>query len=242
MGASGPKFMNEWITQFQVYLTNGHPLAYPIAYMFGFLASLTPCIYPMLPITLSFFAYLGESRKRIWPYATVYVLGMAIIYTTLGIVASLSGKIFGQFTTNPYIFFGTATVLLFSSLAMMGVIPWDPFLARFRNGNAKKDPKGFIGALVLGMTSGFIAAPCTAPVLGALLSYVALTRDIFFGGTLLFAFSIGLGTLLWFLSIFSSITKLLPKTGMWSKIVHFGMGFLMLLLSIYFFYRAVDLV
>ena len=236
--------MFDWLSheQFQIYLTNKHPLAYLIAYIVGILASLTPCVYPMIPVTVSFMGYIGETRRKIWPYATIYLLGMAMVYTLLGIFASLTGKIFGEVTTNPVVYFIVGIIFLFSSLAMLGVLSWDPFLNKIGALNKVRDPKGFIGAFLLGLTSGSVAAPCTAPILGALLSYVALTQDLLFGGSLLFAFSLGLGTLLWILSLFSGLTKYIPRGGGWGRIILIFFGILMMLLSIYFFYRAFYLI
>lgn len=241
--------MFDWLTlslnlspeQFQTHLANKEPIAYLIAYIVGILASLTPCIYPMIPVTVSFMGYIGETRKKIWPYATIYLFGMAIIYTLLGIFAALTGKIFGDITTNPVVYFIVGVIFFFSSLAMLGVFRWDPLLNRIGGLNKAGDTKGFMGAFLLGLTSGFVAAPCTAPILGALLSYVALTQDLLFGGSLLFAFSLGLGTLLWILSLFSGLTKYIPRGGNWGNMILIFFGILMMLLAGYFFYRAFHL-
>lgn len=237
--------MLDWLNvstdQFQIYLTNKHPLAYFAAYIVGVLASFTPCVYPMIPVTVSFMGYMGETRKRVWPYATLYLLGLALIYTLLGIFASLTGKIFGELTTNPIIYFIVGLIFFFSSLAMLGVLRWDPLLNKIYVLGKGRDSKGFAGAFVLGVTSGFVAAPCTAPILGTLLSYVALTKDLIFGGTLLFSFSLGLGTLLWVLSLFSGLTKYIPRGGSWGNIVLIFFGIMMLILSSYFFYRSFHL-
>lgn len=234
--------MIEWTNQFQLYLSQHNPIAYLVAYVVGILASLTPCIYPMIPVTVSFMGYIGETRKRIWPYASLYVLGMAIIYTALGIFAAFTGKVFGQFTTNSLVFIIVGIIFLFSGLSMLKVLPWDPFLSKLNNIGKKHDPKGFLGAIVLGMTSGFIAAPCTAPILGALLSYVAVTKDLLFGGTLLFVFSLGLGTLLWILSMFSGLTKFIPRGSRLGHFILTAFGVLMLGISVYFFYRGIELI
>ena len=233
--------MNNWTQQFQEYLLQGHPLAYPIAYLFGFLASLTPCIYPMIPVTVGYMAHIGRTRKRIWIYAGVYVLGMAVTYTALGMFAALTGKIFGAMTTNPYIFFIVGIIFLICGLAMLGVISFDSLLAKISAVGTKSESHGLVGACLLGVTSGFIAAPCTAPILGVLLSYVVMTKNILYGGSILFAFSLGLGTLLFLVATFSGLTKYLPKGGNWTKIINYTFGSIFLFFSVYLFIRAMQL-
>ncbi len=223
-----------------------------LAYLGGIASSLTPCIYPMVPITVS---YIGGTSKRSlksgWILSSSYVLGMATIYTILGIVASLSGKIFGSFTNSWRWNLGLGIVMVFSSLWMLDAIQFDPavLLARAKNAlfgikaNTKlntsdREEASIRGAFFLGISSGFIAAPCTTPVLTAILGFVAQSQSVFRGGALMFSFALGLGTILVLVGTFAGALKLLPKSGHWMTIIKKLSGLLMTALGLYFVFKA----
>jgi thiol:disulfide interchange protein DsbD len=208
------------------------PLAYVIVFAAGVLTSFTPCVYPMIPVTVT---YIGGaqagSKKRAALRTLVYVLGIAIVYSSLGAFAALTKSFFGQISTNPWIFFIVGNVIILFGLSMLDaiVIPVPGILTRGAKGG-----DNYLGALVMGMASGLVAAPCTAPVLGTLLIYVGSSGSVVYGASLLFTFAFGLGFLLLILGTFAGVLTSLPKAGAWMVTVKkvFGLG--MILVGEYF--------
>jgi len=147
------------------YLHGTFYIAVLAAYIGGVLASFTPCVYPVIPITI---AYIGarssSSRTKGFLLSIVYVLGMATVYTALGGFAALSGKLFGQIQTNPWMFLIIANICILMGLSMLGVfmfsIPIPQVLTRFR---PDEKSGGFIGSFLVGAVSGIIIGPCTTP-------------------------------------------------------------------------------
>jgi len=219
-----------------------------VCYLGGVLSSLTPCVYPMIPITLSMVGGIQES-KRSWKTLLLrslfYILGMALIYAFLGVFAGLSGKIFGTFTQTATwnIFLGI--VLSFSALWMLEVIEMDPsrwFYSWSARGKKMESPgevqTNNLVAFSLGATSGFVAAPCTTPVLMAILGFIAQTQSILLGFLFMIAFAFGLGTLLLVLALFAGSFQVLPRSGKWLKLLKILSGFILLGLAHYLFYQA----
>ena len=229
-------------------------LALGIAYLGGILSSFTPCIYPMIPITIGLIG--GTSQKNIktgWLLSSAYVLGMSVIYTVLGVLASVSGKIFGTYTNSSgwYLFLGI--ILAISSLWMFEVFNFDPNVFLFKvmsrltkkkhasgtiPGIAERNEANLFGAFTLGVSSGFIASPCTTPVLTTILSFIASQNSVIFGALLMFFFALGLGTILVLIGTFTGAMKVLPKSGAWLKTLKIVSGLLILGISLYYVYKA----
>lgn len=199
----------------------------------GFLTSLTPCVYPMIPITLAIFGARGKdvSKRRAIALATAYVFGMGVTYAVLGVAFALifGATGFGSQLSHPA--FVIPIVILFVTFAasMFGA-----FELNLPSGLQAKlnqiGGKGYGGAFAMGSVGGLIAAPCTGPFLGGLLAFTAKT-NAFGGGTLLFVYAIGMGVLFWFLAAFAMA---LPKSGPWMDSVKSFGGVLMLGSAIYF--------
>src|SRR6185436_14949253 len=208
------------------------PLAYVIVFAAGVLTSFTPCVYPMIPVTVT---YIGGaqagSKKRAALRTLVYVLGIAIVYSSLGAFAALTKSFFGQISTNPWIYFVVGNIIILFGLSMLDavVIPIPGMLTRGAKGG-----DNYLGALVMGMASGLVAAPCTAPVLGTLLIYVGSSGSVFYGASLLFTFAFGLGFLLLILGTFAGVLTSLPKAGAWMVTVKKAFGLGMILVGEYF--------
>ncbi len=241
------ELINEWQyslgQSFDSMLSAGSPLSILVAFGSGVLTSFTPCVYPMIPVTV---AYMGGAaagnRRRAVTLSLVYVLGMAVIYAVLGVVVAMLGKTFGQFTRSPWIFGGVAIVIAVFGLAMLDkiTIPVPGFAGRVQTEGARRG--GFLGALMMGSAAGFVAAPCTAPVLLILLGHVAKTRDVVWGGMLTFAFALGLSLLLLIVGIFSGLLSNLPRPGVWMERVKKAFGILMLIIAAWFLYQAIQMV
>jgi len=224
--------MEEWVNNsLEVYLKGSLFMSCVVSFLGGVLASFTPCVYPMIPITAGFVGgkNVGGSRLKGFALSTVYVSGMAVTYAALGMVAALTGRFFGEINTNPWIYFAVANVIILFGLGMLEV-----FEIPMLGPGSSTGAGGFIGVFAMGIVSGFVTGPCTAPVLGVLLTYVATTRDAIMGATLLLSFAFGMGMLLIAVGTFSGLVSALPRSGVWMVKVKKAMGFVMILMGEYF--------
>lgn len=205
--------------------------ALAVAFAAGVVTSLTPCVYPMIVITVSVFgARETTSKLAAAKVSTAFVLGIAALFTPLGVVAGMTGDFFGGQLSNPIVI--GALVLIFVALAasMFGAFELD-IPASLKNRLAMQGGSGLKGAFVLGLVSSLIAAPCTGPVVGVLLTWVGTTRNAFFGALAFFSYSMGLGLLFWLVGTFSLA---LPKSGRWLDAVKSVFGIAMLVAAVYF--------
>jgi thiol:disulfide interchange protein DsbD len=197
-------------------------LALPIIFASGVLTSLTPCIYPMIPITLSLVGGQtvpggagAESRWRTVALTGSYVLGLALVYALLGLIAGLTGTLFGAISTNPWLYFGMANLLLIAALAMLDVIPVRlPHAIAQRAATAGNGGR-VAGTFIMGAASGLVAAPCGAPVMAAVLTWVSLTKSAVLGFVYLFVFSLGMTALLVVVGLSAGTLSRLPRAGTW---------------------------
>jgi thiol:disulfide interchange protein DsbD len=204
-------------------LLNGNPaLALPALFVGGVLTSLTPCVYPMIPITAAIVggqtAGAGDARpSRLRPVllTLTYVVGLALVYSALGVFAGLTGTLFGSVSTNPWLYFAMANVLLLAALSMLDVVPIRlpaGMMARAANmGTAGR----FSGAFAMGAMSGLVAAPCSAPVMAAVLTWVTVTHSAGLGFLYLLTFSLGMCTLLVVVGLSTGGLARLPRAGAW---------------------------
>jgi thiol:disulfide interchange protein DsbD len=205
---------------------------YLASFGFGFQTSLTPCVYPMIPITLGIFGARGKdvSRGRALLLATAYVIGMGLTYATLGVVIALIGGQFGTLLANPYVVVPIVALFALLAASMFGAFELN-LPASWQARLNQVGGRGFKGAFAMGMVGGLIAAPCTGPFLLGLLTFVATTRSVVGGGSLLFIYAIGMGVLFWVLAAFAMS---LPRSGRWMEWVKSAGGILLLLGGIYF--------
>lgn len=220
----------------------GSPLfALGVAFGGGVLASLSPCVYPMIPIISSYVVSRAPgktSRVGAFLLSLSYVAGMAAVYALLGMIAALSGGFFGQVATNPWALLLVAGILLLLALNILEVLRLPPWLF----GRVWQPVAGGLGgAFLVGAASGLVASPCTSPVLFGLLTFVATTQNVWFGGALLFAFSLGMGLLLLGVGTFAGLAAGLPKPGAWTLVVKKLLGLLMLSVALYYFLEAARL-
>jgi len=212
-------------------------LAYPLVFGAGLVTSLTPCVYPLIPVTVSILgAKKAESRVKAFLLALAYVLGIAVTYAALGAFAALTGAMFGEVASNPWVNIAMAVVLAALSLNMLEVFHFRlPGLAGASAGQRKS---GFVSNFVLGLVFGLVASPCTAPVLGAILLWVGQTGSVVRGSSLLFVFALGMGAFLLAVGTFSSLATTLPKSGDWMVRVKIVMGTLLLAMAGWFCFQA----
>jgi thiol:disulfide interchange protein DsbD len=194
-----------------------------IVFGWGLSLNLTPCVYPMIPLTVGYFgAQAGGRMSSRLGLAFAYFLGIALMYSTLGVIAAATGGLFGAALQNPIVLGVVAAILVALSLNM--------FLMR-AGGGARQ---GALGALVMGLTVGIVAAPCVGAVVAALLIYVAEMGDLFLGFLFFFALACGLGVPFLFLAVFSSSISSLPRSGEWMNWVKRLFGVVLIGMAIYF--------
>ena len=222
---------------------SGNPVvAIALLFAAGVLTSLNPCIYPMIPITAAIVGGTNVgapvSRLRTTLLALTYALGLSLVYASLGLLAGLSGTLFGAVSSNPYVYFGVAQLLLLSALVMLEVLPV-PIPAALMQRAASAGTGGrFAGALVMGAASGLVAAPCGAPVFASVLTWVTTTQSGARGFAYLFSFSLGMCALLMVVGVSSGFAARLPRAGAWMVWVKRGFALLMLGAAEYYLIQA----
>lgn len=215
-------------------------VALPVLFFAGLLTSFTPCVYPMIPITAGLLGGAGAAgrpaRARVGMVAW-YVLGVALVYAVLGLVAGLTGSIFGAVSTNRWALLLMANVLLVSGLALL-----DVFTIRMSSGvlawAARFGAERPYGAFMMGATSGLVAAPCGAPAFAAVLAFVAATGSAVLGFTYLLAFSLGMTAVLAGVGIFAGAVTSLPRSGVWLLWLKRAGGVLLLAMAEYYAFQA----
>jgi cytochrome c-type biogenesis protein len=224
-------------------LLSDRPLtALPLAFLGGVLTSLTPCIYPMIPITASIVGgqTVGSdrpSKRRAIALTFAYVFGLALLYATLGLIAGMSGTMFGAVSTNPWLHFAMANLLILAALAMLDVIPVRLPAALATRAASVGEGGRVTGAFVMGAASGLVAAPCGAPVMAAVLTWVSLTKSAALGFLYLFVFSLGMCTLLIAVGISVGVLGVLPRAGAWMIWVKRIFALIMLIMAEYYLVR-----
>ncbi len=217
---------------------SGGILDYLVVFVSGVAVSFTPCVYPVMPLTASFIAAANTSgtRGRGFFISLVYVLGMALVYAALAMFAALTGKIFGQIQNSPAFYLIIGALLIVFAFVMFDKIEL-PAIGRHMHHKVK--PDSWWAVLLFGMTSGLVLGPCTAPVLGSLLVYVASKHNIWHGASLMFAFAYGMGFSLILVGTFSGLLSRLPKSGAWLVRVKQVSGLILLGAGVYFIYKGV---
>ncbi|HYP25551.1 MAG TPA: cytochrome c biogenesis protein CcdA [Blastocatellia bacterium] len=214
------------------------------ALMFIFLSGLalnaTPCVYPIIPITIGFFANQGTQGgpprlSRTFSMASMYVLGMAVTYSILGVIASMSEGLFGAALQNPLVLIALALVMVGLALSMFGFYEFrlPEFLNSFAN-KSTQSTSGLVGALVMGLTMGIVAAPCIGPFVLALLVHVGTKGDPVYGFMMFFVLALGLGLPYLILGTFAGAIKSLPRSGEWMVTVRKVFGLVLIGMALYF--------
>ena len=210
----------------------GLPLTLLAIFVLGLALNLTPCVYPLIPITIGYFGSQSSgSRGHRVALSTVYVLGIAVTYSALGVFSALSGKLFGAWLQLPavLIFFALLMLVLASSMFGLFEITVPHFISDRSGGQA-----GLAGALVMGLLIGIVAAPCVGPFVISLIALVAQIGSPFLGFLMFFVLALGLGVPYLLLGIFSSAASSLPRSGMWMVQVKKAMGFVLIAMAFYF--------
>lgn len=202
-------------------------------FLAGLALNLTPCVYPLIPITIGYFGGQAEGKtSRLFLLGILYVLGMALTYSVVGVVTSLSGAVFGTLLQNSIVIIILGLIFIALALSQFGVYEFKlPDSWVMKAGGAKG---GAFGAFFMGLTMGIVAAPCIGPFLLGLVTYVAAKGDPFYGFIMFFVMAMGLGIPYLILALFSGKIKSLPRAGLWMEGVKHIFGFLLLSMAIYF--------
>lgn len=232
----------EWLTQFEMVAKQSPSLGIALAFVGGVLASLTPCSYPMIPITVAFVGGKAHgSRWRGFVLSAFYVFGLAVVYSALGAFAALSGRLFGSLTTNHWTYLFVANICLVFGLAMLDVIPLTP--PAFLNRLQVRDLPGHdvLTSVLLGGASALVVSTCTTPILAVLLTIVATKQNVAWGIGMLFSFAYGMGVLVIFVGTFTGLLTSLPRAGLWMRRIQRLFGLLMILTAEYFLIKTGEL-
>ncbi len=199
----------------------------------GLALNLTPCVYPIIPITISYFGAQSEGRtSRLFFLGLLFVTGMAVTYSAIGVITSLTGGFFGGLLQQPVVLIAISAFFIVLALSMFGFYEFR--LPQKWMDSAGSARAGLLGALLMGLSMGIIAAPCIGPLVLGLAAYVAARGDPFYGFFLFFFMALGLGTPYLFLALFSGKIKSLPRSGEWMEGVRHILGFALLGAAVYF--------
>ncbi len=219
-------------------LSKGLFWAFLLVFGGGILTSLTPCVYPLIPITVSVFGAGGSTNRwRSFLLSVTYVLGIALTYAILGMAAAQTGAVFGEVMADARVIIPVCVILIALGLAMLGVyeirLPY-----AVQNKLNRVGGVGFAGAFGMGTVAGIIAAPCTGPALGAVLAYIATTSDIFLGFWLMLTYAIGMGLLFIVIGTFSGV--ILPRSGTWMYVLENIFGVAIITVALYFLKDVIE--
>lgn len=208
------------------------PAVLGLVFLAGLALNLTPCVYPLIPITVGFFSRQSEGKtSRTFGLALAYVLGMSVTYSALGVFAALSGSLFGSWLQKPAVLVVIALIVLALALSMFGLYEIQaPHFITDRTGSKA----GVLGALTMGLFVGFVAAPCIGPFVISLLTYVAQQGSAALGFGLFFTLAMGLGLPYLVLGTVSGSLKAMPRSGEWMIAVRKVFGFVLVALAAWF--------
>ncbi len=209
-------------------------LLFVLVFIAGFLTSLTPCVYPVIPIIMGYIGSRSEGKKLKGFYLSLFfVLGLSLIYSVLGVIAAKTGSIFGVSFQNPVIVIIISAIFILMGLSLAGLfeIPVPSSIASKVQGGYKNE---ILGSMIIGGVAGIIAAPCVGPVLIALLTWISQTGNIFLGFILTFIFSLGMGVIFVLAGTFSGIISSMPRGGKWMEYIKYFFAIIIVAAGIYF--------
>ncbi len=218
---------------------SGSPVDFLLAFSGGVLLSFTPCIYPLLPITIAYIGASSASSKiRAFSLSLIYVTGISITYAILGLAAALTGSIFGRFSSLPLVRIIAGLIIIF-----FGFTLWTGSGLRLPGLKLPtKKSTTYLSCFILGIASGLVISPCTAPALGSILIFVATRRNLIYGTLLLLSFAYGMGLLLIIAGTFSSILTVFPKSGQWMRVIKRVCAVILIFVGFHFFISGVNLI
>jgi thiol:disulfide interchange protein DsbD len=218
-----------------LFARHGLVLGLALIFLLGMAINLTPCVLPIIPVTIGFFGMQsGNDRRKTFALAASYVLGMAIMYSSLGVAAALLGKVFGFASQSKWVYVTIAIILAGLSLSMFGLYDLRP-PARLTQARGRP---GLVGALLMGIIVGIVAAPCSGPVVLGLVSFAAHEGNPLVGFGLFLTLALGLGLPYLVLGAFTGMASAVPRSGPWTEMTKRVFGVLMMFAAVYFLGQA----
>ena len=215
---------------------SGSPFDYLWAFLGGIAVSLTPCVYPLVPVIVGFIgASPSNDRLRGFSLSLAYVTGMAITYSMLGVFASLTGHLFGKISSHPVTYLCVGLVFVIFGLAMLDIFSL-PFIRLIRLPGVKK--QSLLSGFILGLSSGLVIGPCVGAVLGPILILLATKNNVLYGASLLLTFAYGQGIVFILAGTSSSLLTGLPKFNKWLPLVKKVSSAILMVMGLCFIYTA----
>jgi len=214
-------------------LARGSWMAFLLVFLGGVLSSLTPCVYPVIPITISFIGARSKGRLHGFVQSLFFVAGMALVYSALGLAAALGGGSFGAVGQSTVVQGVIAAIFLVFAASMFGAFEMQlpsSLSAKLQEG----DKSGPLGAVLMGAITGFIAAPCVGPIIAALLVFIAASQNLMLGFFLMLSYALGMGVLFLVIGTFAGALNSLPGAGGWMETVKKFFGVVMVAMALYF--------
>ena len=236
----GVLMFNEFLSSWLAGDASGVGANIVLSFLAGVLTSLSPCVYPLIPITLG---VIGARKSKTYfegfKISLIYVMGMVTLYTTLGVLFALFGVISGGMLQQPWFVVILAAFFILISLSMFGFYEFS-VPAPIMNKLSKVGGTGHKGVFLMGLVAGIIAAPCTGPVSAWILSLISTKGSIAQGSLYMFFYALGLGLLFLILGTFSSLINRIPKSGSWMQLVRYVFGVGMLTAAWYYLQIAFE--
>ncbi|HLW69535.1 MAG TPA: cytochrome c biogenesis protein CcdA [Candidatus Binataceae bacterium] len=223
--AQGGSFAN-------IFASHGNLAGFLLVLLGGLLLNLTPCVYPLLGVTVAYFGVGGSETSRVVRLALLYVLGIALTFSAVGVAAALSGGLFGAALQNPYVLGALAAMLLALAASSFGLFTLQPPQWMMRHVGVARP--GYVGSLIMGLGMGVVAAPCIGPIVLGLLLMVERSGSALFGFALFFTLAIGMGLPYVALAVAAGNIRKLPRSGEWLAWIEQLFGFVLVGLALYF--------
>ncbi len=216
---------------------SGSPVDFILAFLYGVLASFTPCVYPLIPVSVGYIgATRAQSRWKGFKLSFIYVSGIALTYSALGMFAALGGRVFGEVSSLPLVHLAAGIVIFILGLSMLDLLRLPSFGIK-RLPELKR--KNYFTVFILGLSSGLLISPCVTPMLGAILSYLATRKNIFYGALLLLSFAYGLGFILILAGTSGYLLGNYPRAGKWMVWIKRLCAFVLIGAGIYFIFNGI---
>src|SRR5713226_195749 len=216
----------------RVFASHGNLPGFLIVLIGGLALNLTPCVYPLIGVTVAYFGHEGGGPRRVISLALLYVLGIALTFSLVGVTAALTGGLFGAALQNPYVLAAIAAMLFMLAAASFGWFTLQPPQWIMQRAGIARP--GYIGSLVMGLGMGVVAAPCIGPIVVGLLLMVQRSGSALFGFSLFFTLAVGMGIPYIALALAAGNIRSLPRSGEWLAWVEQLFGFILVGLALYF--------
>ena len=215
-----------------VFAYHGYLLGFLVVLLGGLALNLTPCVYPLIGVTIAYFGNQSAAPRKVVTLAILYVLGIALMFSAGGVAVALSGGLFGAALENPYVLITIAAMLLVLAASSFGLYSLQPPQWMMRRAGPARP--GYFGAVLMGLGMGVVAAPCIGPIVLGLLLMVERSGSALFGFALFFTLAIGLGLPYIALALAAGSIRQLPRSGAWLAWVEQLFGFILIGLALYF--------